>query len=123
MKPALPLVSSALAATALLVTAAYLGCAAVPDIRFVAEDAGSQVDADAATPTDGAPTADGAMARDAAAGCTTASPGGGATCCGDVWCTGDCSATNCDQCASRGCQTGELCCGKMGTVVCKTRCP
>jgi hypothetical protein len=128
MKPALPLASSALAATALLVTAAYFGCAPVPDIRFVADDAGGTVDADATKTTDGAPTdgsttADAAAASDSAAGCTAASPGGGATCCGDVWCIGDCSTTNCDQCASRGCQPGEFCCGKMGTVVCKTRCP
>jgi hypothetical protein len=133
MKLTLTLASKALAATALIVAAPYLGCATVPDIRFVADDAGGTAGADAATttdgattdgaPTDGSTTADGPTAIDAAPACTTASPAGGAMCCGAVWCIGDCSTTNCDQCANRGCATTDFCCGKMGTVVCKTRCP
>ena len=110
-----------------LVTAWYLGCASVPDIRFVSDvpeggpdDASTAIDG---AKTDGSVANDGSMGGDAAPSCTTASPGGGATCCGDVWCIGDCSSTNCDLCANRGCQTGEVCCGKTGNVVCKTRCP
>lgn len=116
----------ALAATAALtaVTAWYLGCAAVPDIRFVDDsaDSGADTGADGAN-ADGNGSGDGSVFRDGTAACTSPSPGGGATCCGDVWCIGDCSSINCDQCASRGCQGGEVCCGKTGNVMCKTRCP
>jgi hypothetical protein len=124
MRLALKLAPRTLAAT-LLVTASYVGCAAVPDIRFVSDAAegGTDASTSADAATDGNASNDGSVVRDAAPTCTTASPGGGATCCGDVWCIGDCSSANCDQCASKGCQAGEFCCGKMGTVVCKTRCP
>jgi hypothetical protein len=123
MRPAL-----AVAASTLLVTAAYVGCASVPDIRFVGDspntgDDGGDASTDGATAADGDGGSDGAVVRDAAPACTTASPGGGATCCGTVWCIGDCSSANCDDCANRGCQTGEFCCGKTGNVLCKTRCP
>ena len=126
MRLALTLAPRTLAAT-LLVTASYVGCAAVPDIRFVSDSAEGGADADAGAATDGAKTDgntsnDGSVAPDATPSCTTASPGGGATCCGAVWCIGDCSSANCDQCA-RSCQAGEFCCGKTGTVMCKARCP
>ena len=117
MKRARALVVAAVTSVAL----SYLGCGAVPEIRFVDDGADGAADTGA---TDG-PKTDGANdgSLDGAGACTTASPGGGATCCGDVWCLGECSAFNCDQCAARGCQAGELCCGKPGNVVCKTHCP
>ena len=113
----------AVAASTLVVAASYLGCAAVPEIRFV-DDSVFEGGGDASTDgpkTDG--SGDGAIDRDGATACTTTSPGGGATCCGTVWCVGDCSSVNCDECANRGCQSGEFCCGKTGNVMCKTRCP
>ena len=106
-----------------LVTFAYVGCASVPDIRFVndgAETGGPETGGDGPK-TDG--SKDGSSGgQDATTACTSASPGGGASCCGQVWCIGDCSSANCDLCAS-SCQAGEFCCGKMGNVMCKTRCP
>jgi hypothetical protein len=104
--------------------AAFSLLAAVPDIRFVSDatDTGPDGAPDGGGKTDGDASTDGSS-TDAATSCTSPSPGGGATCCGDVWCIGDCSSTNCDQCATRGCLAGEFCCGKVGNVVCKTRCP
>jgi hypothetical protein len=115
----------AIAASTLIMTASYVGCASVPEIRFVedsADSGGGDTIIDGAR-TDGAGGTDGTVVRDAAGTCTTASPGGGATCCGTVWCVGDCSSTNCDECARGGCQSDEFCCGKTGTVMCKTHCP
>jgi hypothetical protein len=91
------------------------GCASVPDLRFVPDDAGSRADA-----SDGAPRDSG---RDASGQCTGASPDPGAVCCGPVWCVGECAGSNCDDCALKGCASGEVCCGKSGNVLCKSRCP
>lgn len=115
------------AATAFLATAFYLGCAAVPEIRFVDEDASAPDGGarDGGPGTDGGGVVrDGAVdAGDASLLCTTASPGASAVCCGTVWCLDDCGPQNCDECAKKGCAAGEVCCGKTGTVVCKSRCP
>ena len=105
----------------LLVAAAYLGCAAVPDIRFVDDsaDTGSSILGDGGT-TDGAK--DGSSGQDATTSCTSPSPGGGAACCGKVWCIGECGGSNCDDCAA-SCSADLFCCGKMGNVMCKPHCP
>ena len=107
---------------ALLVATAYLGCASVPDLRFVSDATETGTDgSDAGAKTDG-PSRDGSTGQDATTTCASPSPGGGAACCGEVWCIGECSGTNCDQCAAT-CQAGEFCCGKVGNVMCKPRCP
>ena len=111
-----------LVASVALVAVVYVGCASVPDIRFVndATETGADTGAGDGPTTDG--SKDGSSGHDATTTCTSPSPGGGAACCGQVWCIGDCSGTNCDLCAA-SCQSGEFCCGKMGNVMCKPRCP
>ena len=108
--------------SATLVALSYVGCASVPDIRFVNDGAETGPDAGGDGPkSDG--SKDGSSGdQDATTSCTSPSPGGGASCCGQVWCIGDCSSANCDLCAS-SCQAGLFCCGKMGNVMCKPHCP
>lgn len=111
---ALVLVAVALA----VVAVCDAGCESVPEIRFVTADAAS----DAAK--DGAGTSDsGTDSSTPDAPVCSAPPPAGGTCCGDVWCLDQCGPANCDECARKGCAPGELCCGKMGTVQCKPRCP
>lgn len=103
----------------LAAAACCLGCEPVPDLVFVPDDGGS---ADASADRDARADADAASA-DAAAACTGARPDPGATCCAPVWCVGECGPSNCEACARKGCASGELCCGKPGTVLCKDSCP
>ena len=98
------------------------GCEPVPDIQFVADEAGSP---DASARVDaGRRDADVDVDADADSGvvCEGEAPSGG-TCCGQVWCLGLCDQANCDSCARAGCSPGLLCCGKNGIVQCKSKCP
>ncbi len=89
------------------------GCEAVPDIRFVDDDARAD-----SSRVDGGGT-DGAAIDSAPTTCTAPSPGAGATCCGNSWCVGECGAANCAACESSPCSSPEICCGRAQGVSCK----
>ena len=121
--------ATVLGTTALLLAAAcYVGCEAVPDIRFVTD---ATADAPRSDSGDGAvaDSSDGSAldAADASPSCSAPSPAAGALCCGTVWCIGDCSKTNCDDCAQKArsgvCVADDVCCGKTANVLCKRQCP
>jgi hypothetical protein len=106
----LPFVIAASASVLLLVAG---GCAAVPDIQFVPDDAradGPPGDGGRDAPVDTGPVT-----------CTAPSPGVDAVCCGASWCVGDCGGSNCGVCAAK-CSPSEVCCGKPGNVLCKDKC-
>lgn len=113
----------AVVTSVLLVTSLYLGCASVPDIRFVSDATDTDADTGSGGEAGRNDANDATVSGDGDAACTTASPGAGATCCGAVWCIGDCNPNNCDECAVSCSSAGEFCCGKTGTVMCKTHCP
>jgi hypothetical protein len=85
-----------------------VACESVPDLQFIAEDAGA----------DAAPVAD--ASPEPTKTCPSPGPSGG-RCCGQSWCLGECDDQNCELCASR-CGS-ELCCGKGGNALCKAKCP
>jgi len=96
----------------------FAACAAVPDIHFVTEDARADQVADAPNGQD--------SGKDAAVeggGCAAPPPAAGALCCPgtSTWCVGQCDTASCGECATK-CQTGEVCCGKPGNVLCKRSC-
>jgi hypothetical protein len=92
-------------------------CAAVPDIRFM---------------TDASATPDGSSQTDAGDGgggdagpCPGPQPAGG-VCCGTIWCvgmSGPCDPGKCAECEAMPCAGGDICCGKVGMVQCKSSCP
>jgi len=112
-----PAVTLGLAFSVLVLTAAP-GCGSVPDIYFVDDDATTDRRLDAG----GVDTSSDASALDSATPCSAPSPRAGAVCCGTVWCVGECSAPSCSKCEQAGCATGDTCCGKPGTVLCKKQC-
>lgn len=92
--------------------ASAMGCGAVPDIRFVEDDA--QADA---SRSDG--TTDSATVDSAPGPCSSQPPVPSATCCGQVWCVGNCGGANCAACESTSCGSAEVCCGRPQGVLCK----
>lgn len=105
-----------------VVSATFVACAAVPDIRFVDAEPGAA--GEAGVRDSAPPPADGGAAEAEASApiCSGAQPSGG-TCCGQHWCVGQCDLAACADCESQGCGTGEVCCVKPGTVQCKSKCP
>lgn len=108
--------------TPALGAASLAACEAVPDLHFVADDA--RADGPAA---DGPNGQDGGRSDGPApieASCSAPAPAAGATCCAgsSTWCVGQCDTAKCGECAAK-CGTGEVCCGKSGTVLCKSSCP
>jgi len=101
-----------------LAAAGSAGCEAVPDIRFIEDDARADTSRVDGGGNDGGGN-DGTAADSAPVTCLGASPGAGATCCGKVWCLGDCDAANCAACETSPCQSPEVCCGRSQTVSCK----
>ena len=113
----------------------FAACESVPNLQFIDADAAALADGshDGAAPdaeADGAGMGEGGLdgtiadtGTDTGATCTAPQPAGGGTCCGDVWCVGMCNPANCSACAAKGCAATDVCCGKMGTVVCKATCP
>jgi hypothetical protein len=101
----------------LLAAACYAGCEAVPDIRFVTDDARS----DSPVPRDAlVDSGDGSVGQDA--GPCGPLPEPGATCCGVEWCIG-CDPAQCNECGQKCTQQAGLCCPTPGTVVCnKAKC-
>lgn len=98
----------------------HAACAAVPDIRFVPDDAAS---ADGSGGRDGGADSARDGGPDAPPVCTEARPDADATCCGPFWCVGECTPSSCDECTRKGCPASDLCCAKGGTAVCnKARC-
>ena len=129
------------AAFTLVLVSTGAGCEALPDIRFVDDEAGAGDEAgnagDSTTSPDSAGSvgdgeADSTSLPDSgdpgetglpdASACPAPAPAGG-VCCGGVWCLDQCDPANCDLCAHNGCAATEVCCGKNNSVVCKVKCP
>jgi len=107
----------ALGLTLALVASCATACEPVPDLEFVSADAQSDAPRDAGGDTS---AGDGGTDSGPPQVCSTPAPAGG-TCCGAIWCLDLCGADNCAECASKGCKADEVCCGKMGTVICKDK--
>ncbi len=98
------------------------GCEAVPDIRFVEDDARAD-----AKPGDGASSGGPEAGGDGApTSCLNPFPGAGSTCCGSTWCTpglaASCTPASCAECEKAPCQSGELCCARPQGALCKKTC-
>lgn len=111
------------AAGSLLFLMVGLACESVPDIRFVADDAGGVSPDASPDATRDAGVLDGSGSQDAFTNCQGPEPEEAGVCCGRVWCVGTCDPASCTACEGKACGATEVCCAKQGGVLCKTKCP
>lgn len=106
----------------LLVAALASGCASVPTVRFVDEDAGvASPDASTATVDSGSKLDASGEAEAAVTGCPTPLPAG-ATCCQGRLCLNNCSQQQCNKCPTT-CSGSTVCCpGPGNSLTCSTGC-
>ena len=105
------------AAVAIVLGAGAMACSSIPDVTF--SDAGASSDTnmnlDAGRAADASDGADAATATPQWSCPGNPPPKGVGVCCEKTLCL-NCSASHCKSCRDEDCESGQVCCGRVGSA-------